>query len=411
LNAILIFSAPVLVHIDGNSELKKTVISGVGRSAVGRKLGRSGLSLTIDAIKDALTDSGLQLTDIDGLSTWPGYVAAMKGMAPVGISQVKEALRMKLDWFSGGGETAGQMGAFVNACAAVEAGLARHVIVFRTITESTVQAAERANPPKAEAPRPIPASMQWQMPFYAMSPTNWMALYAAAHFDTYGTTREQLAQIALNGRRNAQLNPQALMRDPLTMEDYLGSRMISTPLCLLDCDMATDGSVAIIVSRRDASTSLRHARPITVEALGCAMHGRDSWDQFTDLASIQSHDDSARQMWSRTDLKPADVDFGAIYDGFSFLTMAWLESLGFCGRGEGGAFIEGGHAISREGSIPINTDGGQLSGARLHGYGFLYESCKQLWGEAGERQLTRSHEVAVAAIGGGAQAACALLTH
>jgi acetyl-CoA acetyltransferase len=391
--------------------VKNVVISGVGRSAVGRKLGRSGLSLTIDSIKDALADSGLHLRDIDGLSTWPGYVAAMKGMAPVGISQVKEALRMKLDWFSGGGETAGQMGAFVNACAAVEAGLARHVIVFRTITESTVQAAERANPPKPEAPKPIPASMQWQMPFYAMSPTNWMALYAAAHFDQYGTTREQLAQIALNGRRNALLNPQALMRDPMTMEDYLGSRMISTPLCLLDCDMATDGSVAIIVSRREASADLRHKRAINVEALGCAMHGRDSWDQFTDLASIQSQDDSARQMWSRTDLKASDVDFGAIYDGFSFLTMAWLESLGFCGRGESGAFIEGGHAISREGVIPINTDGGQLSGARLHGYGFLYESCKQLWGEAGERQLACKHEVAVAAIGGGAQAACALLTH
>jgi acetyl-CoA acetyltransferase len=154
---------------------------------------------------------------------------------------------------------------------------------------------------------------------------------------------------------------------------------------------------------------LRHKEPVTVASLGCAMHGRDSWDQFTDLASIQSQDDSAGQMWSHTDLKPADVDFGAIYDGFSFLTMAWLESLGFCGKGESGAFVQGGLAISREGSLPINTDGGQLSGARLHGYGFLYEACKQLWGEAGERQLPK-HEVAVAAVGGGAQAACALLT-
>jgi acetyl-CoA acetyltransferase len=390
--------------------LKDACISGVGRSAVGRRLGRSGLSLTIESIKKALTDSGLTTRDIDGLSTWPGHNPAMKGMAPVGISQVKEAFRFELNWFSGGGETAGQLGAFVNACAAVEAGLARHVIVFRTINESTVQAAARAAAPKEGAQMAVHASLQWQMPFYAFSATNWVALYAAAHFARYGTTREQLAQIALNGRRNAMLNPDALMREPLSLDDYLSSRMISTPLCLLDCDMPADGSVAIVVSRRDAARDLQHRRPIRIAALGCAMHGRDSWDQFTDLASIQSHEDSARGMWAATELKPSDVDFGAIYDGFSFLTLAWLESLGFCGRGEGGTFVEGGRAISREGPLPINTDGGQLSGARLHGYGFLYETCKQLWGEAGERQLTK-HEVAVAAIGGGAQAACALFTH
>jgi acetyl-CoA acetyltransferase len=389
--------------------MKQACITGVGKSAVGRRLGRSGLSLTIDSIRNALADAGLEVGDIDGLATWPGYSPGLNGMAPLGIPHVKEAFRFALNWFSGGGESAGQLGAFVNACAAVEAGLARHVVVFRTIIESTVQAAARAAPQKQGAPMAVPASMQWQMPFYATSPTNWMALYAAAHFDRYGTTREQLAQIALNGRRNAALNPDALMRDPMTLDDYLASRMISSPLCLLDCDMPADGSVAVIVSRRDAARDLRHKDPITVASLGCAMHGRDSWDQFTDLATIQSQDDSAEQMWSHTDLKPADVDFGAIYDGFSFLTMAWLESLGFCGKGESGAFVQGGHAISREGHFPINTDGGQLSGARLHGYGFLHEACKQLWGEAGERQLPK-HEVAVAAVGGGAQAACALLT-
>ena len=389
--------------------MKQVCITGVGKSAVGRRLGRSGLSLTIDSIRNALADAGLDACDVDGLATWPGYSPGLNGMAPVGISHVKEAFRFSLDWFSGGGETAGQLGAFVNACAAVEAGLARHVVVFRTITESTVQAAARAAPQTQGTAMAVPASMQWQMPFYASSPTNWMALYAAAHFDRYGTTREQLAQIALNGRRNAALSPDALMRDPMTLDDYLASRMISSPLCLFDCDMAADGSVAVIVSHRDAARDLRHKEPVTVASLGCAMHGRDSWDQFTDLATIQSQDDSANQMWSRTDLKPADVDFGAIYDGFSFLTLAWLESLGFCGKGEGGAYIDGGHAIAREGRLPINPDGGQLSGARLHGYGFLFEACKQLWGEAGERQLSK-HEVAVAAVGGGAQAACALLT-
>jgi acetyl-CoA acetyltransferase len=388
---------------------KNVVITGVGRSAVGRKLGINGLVLTVDAIRDALADSGLALSDIDGMSTWPGQNLAMKGMAPVGIPQVKDALRLKLNWFSGGSETAGQLGAIINAYAAIEAGLARHVVVFRSVVESTVQAAERANPPKG-APPAMPASMQWQIPFLAMSATNWFAQHAAAHFHKYGTTREQLGQIAINGRRNAQLNPHALMRDPLDLDGYLSARMISTPLCLLDCDMPADGAVAVILSRKDAAKDLRHKNPITIESVGCAMHGRDTIDQFTDFATLEAQEDSARMMWGRTDLKPKDVDFGAIYDGFSILTLAWLEALGFCGKGESGPFVQGGHNISREGILPINTDGGQLSGVRLHGFGFLYEACKQLWGDAGERQLTRKHEVAAVAVGGGSHAACAILT-
>lgn len=389
---------------------KNVVITGVGRSAVGRKLGINGLVLTVDAITDALSDSGLAISDIDGLSTWPGQNLAMKGMAPVGVPQVKEALRLKLNWFSGGSETAGQLGAIINAYAAIEAGLARHVIVFRSVVESTVQAAERAAPPKGGEPPAMPSSMQWQLPFLAFSATNWFAQHAAAHFHKYGTTREQLAQISLNGRRNAQLNPQALMRDPLTLDDYMSARMISTPLCLLDCDMAADGAVAVILSHKDAAKDLRHKKPIAIESVGCAMHGRDTIDQYVDFATLDAHDDSAKMMWARTELKPKDVDFGAIYDGFSFITMTWLEALGFCGKGESGAFIQGGQNISRDGLLPINTDGGQLSGVRLHGFGFLYEACKQLWGDAGERQLTRKHEVAAVAVGGGSHAACALLT-
>ncbi len=384
------------------------VISGVGRSAIGRRLGRSGLSLTIEAALAALDDCGLNRDDIDGLSTWPGYMPELKGMGPVGISQLKEALGLELDWFSGGIETAGQMGAFVNAVAAVEAGLARHVLVFRTVTESTVQAAARAAPAEESRPAPVPDAFQWQIPFLAFSAVNWVALYAAAHFDRYGTTREQLAEVALNGRANALLNPLAMMREPLTCEQYLASRMISTPLCLLDCDMPIDGSTALIVSRRDAARDLK-SPVVAIEAIGCAMRGRDSWDQFADLARIDSHDASAAMMWTRTDLRPSDARFGAIYDGFSFLTLAWLESLGFCDHGEGGAYLASG-AIRRDGAFPINTDGGQLSGARLHGYGFFYEAVKQIRREAGERQLAGSTDVGVVAIGGGAQAACALLT-
>jgi acetyl-CoA acetyltransferase len=120
--------------------------------------------------------------------------------------------------------------------------------------------------------------------------------------------------------------------------------------------------------------------------------------------------DAGAHLWSRTDLTPADVDIAELYDGFSFLTMVWLEALGFCGRGESGPFIEGGGRIAREGALPLNTNGGQLSAGRLHGFGFLHEALVQLRGEGGARQVPRQPEVAVVANGGGPIAGCMLLT-
>ena len=149
-----------------------------------------------------------------------------------------------------------------------------------------------------------------------------------------------------------------------------------------------------------------------------ALGGRPSWDQFDDLTTMALRD-AAAMMWERTDLGPADVDVAELYDGFSFITLAWLEALGFCAQGEGGRFIEGGGAIAREacgtdGGVALNTHGGQLSAGRLHGFGFLHEACLQLWGEAGDRQCHRPDgglpEVGVAAAGGGPLASSLLLT-
>jgi acetyl-CoA acetyltransferase len=119
--------------------------------------------------------------------------------------------------------------------------------------------------------------------------------------------------------------------------------------------------------------------------------------------------DAAAQMWSRTDLKPSDVQMAQLYDGFSFLTMSWLEALGLCGVGESGPFVEGGQRIARDGQLPLNTHGGQLSAGRLHGYGFLHEAAVQMWGQAGERQIARPPEVAVVGAGGGQTCGCLLL--
>jgi acetyl-CoA acetyltransferase len=209
-------------------------------------------------------------------------------------------------------------------------------------------------------------------------------------------------------RANAVRNPDAIYREPLTMDDYLSARMITEPFCLFDCDIPTDFCCAVVVSRADATSGLRKA-PIAVEATSTACRSRLSWDQFDDLSTMVLRDVGA-DLWQHTDLRPADVDVAQVYDGFSFIAMAWLEALGFCDRGESGPFIEGGSRIALDGQLPLNTNGGQLSAGRKHGWGYLTEACTQLWGEGNEHQVPNDPEVAVVASGGGVFAGAVLLT-
>ncbi len=389
---------------------RKAAISGVGQSAVGRRLNRDPLALTAEACIAAIADAGLQRSDIDGLSTYPGMMqgGGAPGFSGAGVVQVQEMLRLDLNWFAGGPELPGQLGSVINACMAVACGLARHVLCFRTVWESTAQGGgRRAGIGGSSASFRASDFMQWTLPFGAASAACWIAMFARRHFHEYGTTREQLGQISINARKNAALNPKAIYRDPMTLDDYLSARLISTPFGLYDCDVPVDGSTAVIVSHVDAARDLRKP-PIRVEAVGSALHGRPSWDQFDDLTTMAMRD-AGRMLWRRTDLQPKDVDVVELYDGFSFLALSWLESLAFCAAGEGGAFIEGGNRIALDGELPLNTNGGQLSGGRLHGYGFLHEACTQLWGEGGERQVAGKPHVAVAAAGGGPLGGCMLL--
>ncbi len=406
----------------GDAGERRAVISGVGQSQVGRRIYREALDLTLDACLEAIEHAGLDRSDIDGLATYPGNLSIPPGFSGVGIAEVHDALRLDLDWFAGGMELPGQLGAVANAIAAVSTGLCNHALCFRTVWEASAQGdAGRASVTMGGGGGGggyrATSFMQWTLPFGAPSAANWIGMMANLHFHRYGTTREQLAWIALNARRNAEINPKAIYRTPMTMEDYLGVRMVSTPLCLYDCDVPADGSTAIVVSRADAAPDLPRT-PVQVESVGTALRGRPSWDQFDDLTTMALRD-AAAMMWERTDLTPADVHVAELYDGFSFITMAWLEALGFCGHGEGGAFVEGGGRIAREacgvpGGVALNTHGGQLSAGRLHGFGFLHEACLQLWGEAGERQTHVPGgdlpSVAVAAAGGGPLAASMLLT-
>src|SRR5581483_4020622 len=171
---------------------RRAVISGAGQSQVGRRLGRSGLDLTLEAALEAIADAGLTTRDIDGVSTWPGHQDTTPGFSPVGAPEVKDALRLPVNWFSGGGEAPGQLGALFNAVAAVAAGFARHVLVFRTMTESTAQTqAERASIVGVGGRR-VGNRFQWQVPFNAISAATWIGMYLQRHMHEYGTIKEQL---------------------------------------------------------------------------------------------------------------------------------------------------------------------------------------------------------------------------
>ncbi|OBF14871.1 OB-fold domain-containing protein [Mycobacterium sp. ACS4331] len=370
----------------------KSAITGIGMSRIGRRLMVPPISLTIEACEAAVADAGLTLADIDGLSTYPGLDVA--GMGEGGVNVLEGALGIRPTWINGGMDTFGPGGSVIAAMMAVATGLARHVLCFRTLWEATYNQLLKEG--KA-APAGGMRTTNWQAPFGATSAAHTLALNAQRHFARYGTTRETLGWIALNQRANASINPTAIYRDPMTMEDYLSARPITTPFGLYDCDVPCDGAVAVIVSAVDAARDLPKP-PVYFEAVGTQIIERTDWDQTTLTHEPQVLGQSAH-LWSRTSLRPSDVDVAELYDGFTFNCLSWLEALGFCGIGEAKDFLDGGANIARDGVIPLNTHGGQLSHGRTHGMGLIHEAVTQLRGEAGERQVADAR-VAVASSGG-----------
>jgi acetyl-CoA acetyltransferase len=380
----------------------------VGRSAAGRRLDRSAMELALDAVLAAVKDAGLTVADIDGLSMWPGN-SSTPGMQPVELRWIKNALGLKLNWFCSEQEAPGHLSSILSAAMAVACGQARHVLCFRVTDQyaSQVRTRTAAHSTRDKAKR-VSGRAIWQAPFGALSAVSAHAMMTMRRMHEFGLTREQLAAVPLNSRRNAELNPRAVYRTPLTMDEYLSSRMISDPLCLYDCDAPIDGATALIISHIELARDMRKP-PLRIEAISGALYGRDSWDQSDDLTTNAARD-AGKRLWERTDLKPGDVQIANLYDGFSIQSLVWLEALGFCGRGESGSFVEGGARIALDGEIPLNTGGGQLSAGRLHGLGLLWESCIQLWGEGGERQVPANPRVALTATGGGPLGGCMLVT-
>jgi acetyl-CoA acetyltransferase len=389
-----------------NAPEKRAIVSGIGISRIGRRTGIPAVELTTEAAAQALADAGLSAADLDGMAT----------MGDLPLADAASALCTGELRFRGGGfDTAGLLSPVMSAFLAVAEGRARHVLVYRTVAMlgGTMLPAARRNAPAPLDPAQLRlASVMGDMApllaVHAYSAANWLAMHCRRHMELYGTTREQLGWLALNSRRNAARNPLAAYRAPLTMDEYLSARVVSSPFGLLDCDVPVDGSIAVVVSSAEYARDCP-SRPVRVEAMGGAGKALPGWVDRPDYPKMASVE-AAAEMWGRTDLKPADVDLAELYDGFTFLTFAWLEALGLCKEGEAGPFVEGGKRIALEGELPLNTYGGQLSAGRMHGYWVLHEACLQLRGAAGERQVARRPEVAVVAAGGGPIAGCLLLT-
>lgn len=374
---------------------KQVCITGAAQSEVGRPSSRSALQLTADACLAAVADAGLTMADIDGIATYPGKFSDGGGIGPVSPAEAAEVLGLVPRWTLSSAEGFSHLSPLFHGAMAIANGLARHVLIFRTVAQATARAVSRQSTLMSGAgSKRVSGNNAWTVPFHAHSPINTFGLYAQAYFDKYGATSEQLGQIAVNGRRNAAHNPNAVYRKPLTLDDYLSARVISSPLRLYDCDSHIDGSTAILLSHKDTAKDLKNP-PLHIEAMGMSLGGL--WvGRFSGDFTTMEADRAGDMLWNRTELTHKDIDCAQIYDGFSIHVWLWLEALGLVGPGEAAAFVEGGQRIAIDGELPLNTGGGQLSAGRFHGYGHSYEACVQLWRRGGGRQVKDARTCLVA---------------
>lgn len=361
---------------------KQCALVGVAETPVGKIPGRDSMQIYAELAVAAARDAGLEKDDIDGLITGGTFIRNVFMHNAV----VSEYLRMRPRYstglvMGGGVSWAHALG---EACNAINAGVCHTVLVMAADPFLTV-CARTAIDLMAEFFDP-----QYELPLGFVTPAMF-AFAARRHMLEYGTTTEQLAQVAVSERRNASLNPLAQFRKPITVEDVLNSRMICSPLHLLDCSPISDGGGAFIVTSGERARSLRKA-PVYVHGYGEAheLEYTDPMRDITTSAAVRS----GRDAYAAAGLGPEDMDFAEIYDCFTITMLVHLESLGFCPRGQGGAFVEGGR-LEVDGAFPTNTHGGLLS----HGHPgvpagifHIIEAVKQMRREVEpERQVARTN--------------------
>ncbi len=339
-----------------------------------------------ESARGALADCGLGIGDVDGL------FAAGIGMGIMGVVQLAEYLDLKPSYVDGTNIGGSSFVAHVaHAGAAIHAGLCEvALILYGSTAASSAMAIGTGGGAGRDAAAGFTAP-------YGLTTVGGYAMVARRHMELYGTTSEQLAEIAVGTRRHASLNPDAKMRTPISVKDVLESRVISDPLHLLDCCIISDGGGALVVTSAERARDL--AKPPVLVA-GC---GEALWHQelgAADLLSIAARQ-SGERAFGMAGVRHDDVDVATIYDSFTITVLVTLENLGFCKPGEGGAFVENGR-IGLGGALPVNPDGGGLSSNHpgMRGIFLVIEAVRQLRGECGERQVPDAAIACVHGTGG-----------
>jgi acetyl-CoA acetyltransferase len=371
----------------------QTAVVGVGATPYfkrGQSVPETQLSMACTAILAALADAGLTVADLDGFTIYSNAVDPAQVASVLGVPEVRFAASLT----SGGGGSAGSLGL---AAAAIHAGMAEVCVSLMTLQQTNrrlggsavnghsmyVGEGGSASPYGAGG---IPPSMAFSAGSGIISPGHSFSILTQRHMHLYGTTREHLAEVAINQRNNAMPRTTALQRSPLTKEIYFNARMISDPLCLFDYTLESDGAVAVIITSAARAADLQQ---LPVYIMASANGGLGRWgpalggyfQQPDEYFASSGHRPVARRMYEMAGITPDDVDVALLYDHFSPMVLLQLEDYGFCGIGESGPFVAEGN-IRLGGKIPVNTHGGNLSEAYIIGMTHVREAVEQLRGVA-----------------------------
>ncbi|KAA0972761.1 lipid-transfer protein [Paeniglutamicibacter gangotriensis] len=373
--------------------LNKAVIVGIGATEFSKNSGRSELQLAQEASLAACRDAGVDPHDVDGMVTY--------SMDTNPAIEVARGLGCKeLNFFShvdyGGGAAAGTI---LHAAMAVATGVAKTVVCYRAFNERSGARFGQAMSTAGMAPDARAASYAWTLPFGLMTPASWVGMFAQRYMHLSGATSEDFGRIAVADRKHAATNPKAwFYGKPITLEDHQASRWIADPLHLLDCCQESDGGQAFVITTPERARDLRgQAVTIKAAAQGAAydQHSMVSYYRKDGDRALPEMGNVAAKLWNDTGLTPEDIDTAVLYDHFTPFVLAQLEEFGFCGRFEAKDFIKNG-AIELGGRLPINTNGGQLGEAYIHGMNGIAEGVRQIRGTA-VNQVPNARNVLVSA--------------
>ncbi len=353
----------------------RAAIVGIGATEFSKDSGRSELQLAVEAIKAALDEAGLKTSDVDGLSTFTmDNNPEIEIFRSIGGRDLKFFSRIE---YGGGGACA----PVHQAAMAVHSGVAEVVVCYRAMNERS-----QYRFGAAYVPPPIPsaalATFGWTVPFGLATPASWVAMAARRYMHDFGATTEDFGRVTVAGRRMAAANPKAwFYQKPITLEDHQKSRWIVEPLRLLDCCQESDGAIAIVVTRADRARHLRQ-KPVLVR--GAAQGACDDQMNMTsfyrkDISALPEMRLVAKQLYAMAEVGPEDIQTAVLYDHFSPFVLPQLEAFDFCGRGEAKEFVKDGH-IDMNGRLPVNTHGGQLGEAYVHGVNGIAEGVRQVRG-------------------------------